>query len=302
MLSSFDCSPALKRQATFVFWYFGYGSNMDLTALKAKGVEPLRSCRAQLPDWQLRFNVRHFFQHEGGVANIEPSPKTGKAVHGVLHLCEDEQLALLDRAEACGHGYDRVEVEVRTASGPRAACAYIGLPAFLDENCRPTRRYLNILLRGGRQAQLDAAYLNWLEAQPIHCNSPTRPFRPPTGDFPSFDAESLRRYPLHTALAGSVFDMSGARPQHEFLKDLFGGRDMTLYHLQRLDSSQGNETLDDVRLERYSKTQRQYLDDYLQAYAQEYVYAGHFRYDVPSDRGAVPRVRLDLPHPQKEAG
>ena len=35
------------------FWYFGYGSNMNLTALRAKGVQALASCRAELPGWRL---------------------------------------------------------------------------------------------------------------------------------------------------------------------------------------------------------------------------------------------------------
>jgi len=47
----------------------------------------------------LRFNVRHFFRHEGGVANIERSDERTDAVWGVLHLCDNAHLALLDAAE-----------------------------------------------------------------------------------------------------------------------------------------------------------------------------------------------------------
>jgi cation transport regulator ChaC len=57
------------------FWYFGYGSNMDLNSLRAKGVEPRASARAVLRGWRLRFNVHHFFRHEGGAGNIESSDR-----------------------------------------------------------------------------------------------------------------------------------------------------------------------------------------------------------------------------------
>jgi sulfite reductase (NADPH) flavoprotein alpha-component len=58
------------------FWYFGYGSNMNFNSLRAKGVEPRASERAVLRGWRPRFNVHHFFRHEGRVGNIE-SIKSG---------------------------------------------------------------------------------------------------------------------------------------------------------------------------------------------------------------------------------
>ena len=60
---------------------------MDLMSLRAKGVVPHASERAVLRGWRLRFNVPHFFRHEGGVGNIEPFDHRTSAVWGVLHLC-----------------------------------------------------------------------------------------------------------------------------------------------------------------------------------------------------------------------
>lgn len=262
-----------------MFWYFGYGSNMDLRSLRAKGVEPQQSMRAVLRGWRLRFNVHHFFRHEGGVGNIEPSARAGDHVWGVLHLCEPHHLALLDAAEAYGHGYDRITVQVETEQGLQAATAYVGIPSFIDEQCRPTQRYLNILLKGAEASGLDPAYIAALRATPTHVKKPVQPFTPPAGDYPIFDAASLALQPLYTALAGSVFDMAGARWQHDFLKGFFGGRDMTLFHLKRLDHSDGSETLDDIRNNRLTPAQRLYLDEYLHAYSDEYAYVGRFRYD-----------------------
>jgi sulfite reductase (NADPH) flavoprotein alpha-component len=261
-----------------VFWYFGYGSNMDLRSLRAKGVEPLRSQPAALRGWRLRFNVQHFFRHEGGVGNIEPSDDPSSMVRGVLHLCQDAHLAPLDAAEAYGHGYDRITVALETDSGPQQAVAYAGLPTFINDACLPTRRYLNILLQGARAAGLDPAYIEALRQQPVLAQGPVSPFVPPPGDYPIFDAVTLAGHPSLTALAGAVFDMADARPQHQFLRRFFGGKDMTLFHLKRLDHSDGSETLDDLRHGRLTPAQRQYLDAYLHAYAEEYLYAGRFLY------------------------
>jgi sulfite reductase (NADPH) flavoprotein alpha-component len=262
-----------------LLWYFGYASNMDLISLRAKGVEPRASMRALLPDWRLRFNVRHFFRHEGGVANIERSDERTDAVGGVLHLCDDAHLAALDAAEANGHGYERIGIRVLTQQGEREAVTYVGHPSFIDEGCLPSRRYLNILVRGASQAGIDADYVDALRRHPVHQQPPLPIFVPPPGDYPAFTAATLMRRPTLTALAGAVFDMAGARRQHYFLRGLFGGKDMTLFHLKRLDSSDGSEALDDIKYDRLTPTQRRYLNEYLHEYSTEYAYAGRYFYD-----------------------
>lgn len=264
-----------------MFLYFGFGSNMDRISLSAKGVEPVSSWPAVLPGWRLRFNVEHFFRHEGGVGNIEPAPDTGEAVQGVLHRCKDADLAALDAAEACDYGYRRITVPVQSGGETVQALTYVGMPAFINEACRPSRRYLNILIRGAEAARLDGGYVAALRAQAVHTPPDYPPFRHPPGDHPVFDAGTLARAPLCTALYGAVFDMSVARPRHEFLKQLFGGRDMTLFHLQRMESSVGGETWDDIRYARLTAAQERHLNAYLQEYAREYRYVGRFRYGEP---------------------
>jgi sulfite reductase (NADPH) flavoprotein alpha-component len=262
-----------------MFWCFGYGSNTNLASLRAKGVVPRTSERAVLRGWRLRFNVRHFFRHEGGVANIEPTSAASDTVWGVVHLCEHAHLALLDAAEAYGHGYDRMEVLVLTDSGERRALAYVGMPSFLDEGCRPTQRYLDILVNGAVAAGVDPAYIDGLRRHPVREKRAVPSFAPPLGDYRTFTAESLILNPHLTALASHVFDMSNARWQHTFLKSLFGGRDMTLFHLRRLNDSSAALTLHDVKHDRLTPQQREYLNEYLHAYNAEYVYAGHYLYD-----------------------
>lgn len=262
-----------------MFSYFGYGSNLNLTSLRAKGVEPLLSQRAILRGWKLVFNVRHWFRHEGGVGNIIPSDDTADEVQGLLHVCNDEHLPMLDAMEAYGVGYDRVEVELETASGPMHALTYVGLPSYLDNTCLPTRRYLNILLKGAGSAGLDEAYIEKLRRHPLHPEKDYPPFRPPSRPASVFDRETLSRCPLYTAIAGAVFDMQDARSDLDCLQALFGGKDMTLFHLKRLDTSDGSETLEDIKRGNLSEAGRKYLNAYLHEYNREYRYVGRYVYD-----------------------
>lgn len=248
---------------------------MHIGSIRAKGVEPLASVKATLHGWRLVFNVRHFFQHEGGVASIVPAGPADQA-HGVLYSCEDEALTNLDAAEAYGYGYDRVQVGVITADGPVTATAYIGMPSFIDDSCLPSRRYLNILCAGAEKAGIDPAYVEKLRQHPTHAKQDYPPFIFPEEPKARFNTQSIAANRHLTALAGAVFDMSAARPQHEYLKKFFGGRDMTLFHLKRMDSSDGSETLDDIIHDRLSPAQRHYLNEYLHEYSIEYSYAGRF--------------------------
>lgn len=253
---------------------------MNKTSLRAKGVVPLASRRAVLYGWRLRFNVQHFFRHEGGVGNIERSDNPADKVLGVLHDCPDEALISLDAMEAYGHGYDRITVDVEVDDGAQvSAFTYIGMPEFIDDDCLPTERYLNLLVEGANSAGLTSEFISYLTEHPVHLPDEYPLFKPPAGDYPRFDTTTLAHYPLYTALNGAVFDMSGARPLHDYLKIFFGGRDMTLFHLKRLDSSDGNESLEDICQGRINAAQQRYLNCYLNEYAREYRYVGRFDYD-----------------------
>ena len=266
-----------------MFTYFGYGSNINLVSLKAKGVKPLSSTCGILRGWQLRFNVQHWFRHEGGVGNVQPSNNLNDVVEGMVHECLDEHLAPLDAVEAYGKGYDRIEVEVETASGVVKAWTYVGLPGFLDDRCLPTQRYLNIIIKGAEAAGLSQSYIEKLRQHPTHLAEEYPAFEFPAVNGSVFDEHTLAMQPHLTALSGAVFDMSEARSQLECLGPLFGGKDMTLFHLKRLDTSDGTETLNDVREGRISNEGKKYLNAYLHEYNREFKYVGRYLYTPMSE-------------------
>jgi hypothetical protein len=152
----------------------------------------------------------------------------------------------------------------------------VGLPAFLDASRLPTRRYLAILVKGAMAAGLDEAYIRRLRQHVVAAETEPPPFAPPTGSFPTVTRASLALQPEWTALSGNVFDMSRARPELASAKPVLGGRDTTLFHLHRHDTSDGTETLEDLAHGRVDERARRYLAAWLHAYAIEFRYAGRY--------------------------
>ncbi|MEG3641596.1 gamma-glutamylcyclotransferase family protein [Magnetococcus sp. PR-3] len=261
-----------------MFSYFGYGSNINLTSLRAKGVVPHASRKAILRGYKLVFNVQHWFRHEGGVGNIVPSNNPDDRVEGLVHDCDDEHLELLDAVESYGVGYDRIEVPLETSQGPTQALTYVGIPSYLNNDCLPTRRYLNIILKGATAAGLNEAYIEKLRSHKMHPDTEYPLFEPPSSMKAVFTSETLAQHRYYTALAGAVFDMRGAESRLECLVDLIGGKDMTLFFLKRHDTSDGRETLDDYLQGNISEGGKKYINAYLHEYNREYAYIGQYHY------------------------
>ncbi|AKF09356.1 cytochrome b5 domain-containing protein [Sandaracinus amylolyticus] len=269
-----------------MFHYFGYGSNLSVISLRAKGVHPLSSEPAILEGWRLTFDIPDFFPIEGGTGNIQPA--TDDAVHGVLHACRDADLARLDQLEALGVTYRRVETSVTTYGGRRVrAYAYVGIPDILDARCRPSERYRNILVAGATDMRLDPRYVARLRAMPTHPRPERGPFVP-SEDGRDHDADEIASRRELVVLAGHVFDTSHARPEHTYLRGLLGGRDATLLFLRRMDTSDGHEQLETVRRGVFTPAQRRYLDGYLHEFAREYRWVGRVRSDDDAQR--VPEI------------
>jgi sulfite reductase (NADPH) flavoprotein alpha-component len=236
-------------------------------------VEPGSTEPAILSDWRLVFNITHPFAFEGSVANV--MPETVSVVHGALHACADEVLHHLDSFEGFGVYYERVQLEVRTYAGElHPAYVYVGLPTILKPEGRPSLRYRNILVDGGRDVGLVDDYLDRLMSIPIHPVPGHPPFTPPRGNSERITLQELAARPLHTAFAGYVFDMSEAGPQHQTLTAHLEGHDVTLFFLQRMDSSIGDEVMNDIDLNHLTEAQQRYLNDYLHEFCIEYKYVG----------------------------
>ena len=262
-----------------MFYYFGYGSNISLTSLKAKGVDPISYEPAFLEGWELCFDLPNFFHIEGGTGNIRP--REDKTVHGVLYECLDEHLPILDELEAKGVCYVRKKMEVRTYHKRSAvAYIYIGIEDRRQEGQQPSQRYKNILVHGAKEMNLNKDYIESLESIEVKPEPMFRPFRFPSQPSRIFSLSDLKQLSQHTALAGAVFNMANAREEHSYLKEFFDGRDMSLFFLKRMDSSDGQESFDKITEGKLSLAQKRYLTNYLHEFDKEYCYVGRMDYQI----------------------
>ncbi len=281
-----------------MFYYFGYGSNMSVRSLEAKGVSPLSSEPAIIDGWSLCFDIPDFFRIEGGTGNVGRADDD--TVHGVLHACRDRDLATLDRLEALGISYERIEATAMTYGGRRVrAFVYRGIPGILDADGMPSARYKKILLRGAQHMRLDPGYIERLRTIPVKEPPGYPAFVFPDAPDERFRLEDLKGRPMLVALGGAVFDMTEARPRHAYLQRLLAGKDATLLFLRRMACSDGSETFEDLRDDDLGPAQRQHMNDYLHEFAREYRYVGRIDYAAstqvsPEDLLGAP-VRLSRP-------
>lgn len=92
--------------------YFGYGSNMASQVLRGRrGVVPVQTRPAILPDHRLAFNTPGFFVIEPAFANAE-FEGAGFAMHGALVTVSSSDFDRICRTEGVPFGYQVKDVEV----------------------------------------------------------------------------------------------------------------------------------------------------------------------------------------------
>lgn len=255
-----------------MFYYFGYGSNLNALGMRTKGVGTINTRPAALNNWRLAFNINHPYSFEGKVANVVRA--AGETVHGALHLCPDEALEMLDDFEGINVYYDRLLLQVDAYDGESIdAYVYVGTRTMQGNEGNPSARYRQLLFDGGSKLGIEPHYLQWLASLETHP-------RPNFGPFDSSGAEGLfTRDEIvalsnHTILDGHVFDMSDAGPHQHTLLPMLEKRDVTQFFLQRMITEGSIDSAVVTERDPQSAAQNTYLNEYLHAFAYEYRYVG----------------------------
>lgn len=141
-------------------FYFSYGSFLDSETLKKHCPRARFVSRAILPNFEVQFN---FFSktYNGGVTGVEPSP--GKMVHGVIYDLSLEELKHLDTIEGIPQGkYYRQKVMVVNEQG-RLLTAETYRTTNPEGPFTPTKKYLELMLKGAKEHALNTDYIRELE-------------------------------------------------------------------------------------------------------------------------------------------
>ena len=127
--------------------YFAYGSNMNSDRMRKRGISFTKKEWAVLKGWRLKFNKIASRNPKEGYANIVESGK--EAVEGILYDVSGDDIKKLDRYEGYPNHYNEITVKVQLKDGKEIdAITYIAQPDKMKEGLKPTREYLNHLLKG----------------------------------------------------------------------------------------------------------------------------------------------------------
>ena len=140
--------------------YFSYGSFLDSRTLKRHAPNAEFVSRAVLPGFEVQFNYQSK-THGGGVTGVEPAP--GKQAIGVLYEVSPEEIERLDIVEGVPQGiYYRQTITVINEDGEehRAETYRTTHP---EGPYTPTRRYMDLMIKGAKEHNLNPAYIKELE-------------------------------------------------------------------------------------------------------------------------------------------
>lgn len=139
--------------------YFAYGSNMEKEQMQRRCPNHRFLAVARLDHYTLAF-TRYSDRWDGGVADL--LPERGKVVHGVLYEISQNDLILLDQYTGYPNCYSRGDVMLETTSRDQLpALTYF---AVRQGGIKPSRRYLDQILKGARAYHLPQDYISFLKS------------------------------------------------------------------------------------------------------------------------------------------
>jgi len=102
---------------------------------------------AILEGWRLEFNKMVSPNSNEGYANIIQDEKS--VVEGIIYEVSDSDMAKLDCYEGYPSHYDRIKIRVKLDDGQEVeAVTYIAQPDKIGSGLKPSKEYLNHLLKG----------------------------------------------------------------------------------------------------------------------------------------------------------
>jgi len=125
--------------------YFAYGSNMDMSRLSNRGVNPETRDKGTLKNWKLKFNKKAS-AGDWSFANIEQSE--GDIVEGLVFTIKESDLKLLDKFEGAPRHYRREILEIETEREAIKCITYIAQPEHIMEGLLPVKEYMDFLIKG----------------------------------------------------------------------------------------------------------------------------------------------------------
>mmetsp|Transcript_115736 Transcript_115736/g.360479 ORF Transcript_115736/g.360479 Transcript_115736/m.360479 type:complete len:330 (-) Transcript_115736:129-1118(-) len=209
-------------------WSFGFGSNMNVEFVEKKKQIPVaeHTC-ARLSGWRLAFNTPGLDDVEPSFGNAMPPAEGvegvpeggggGDELHGVALRLSPESMDKMDRMEGVPadwatntqrtRGYRKAAVTVRAYDGRTLRAWVFTSIAPRPEDVPCSKRYLNVLVSGAREAGLSAEYIESLSSRrcfnPIEETMALRARMPPLAALTGMTVEELASTKADGSLANA---------------------------------------------------------------------------------------------------
>lgn len=141
-------------------FYFAYGSNMDEERMKSRQVYIKQKFRGVLSGWKLVFNKIADSSKGTSYANIIYCRDS--KVEGIIYETDEISIKNLNRNEGVPKHYKKRTIKIKDDYNQVIDCVvYIANPSMVKEGLKPTKEYLNYLLKG--EPYLSKEYLEFLK-------------------------------------------------------------------------------------------------------------------------------------------
>ncbi len=143
-------------------YYLAYGSNLHPLRLRKRVPSARLVGVAELAGARIVFHKRG--RDESGKCMLLSELADGASAYGAVFAMAGEEVALLDRFEGCGRGYDRQAVSCQVQGASYRAFTYVADIRAVDPALAPYHWYKQLVLAGARYHRFPQDYIATLEA------------------------------------------------------------------------------------------------------------------------------------------
>ena len=163
-------------------------------------------------------------------------PKEGEEIHGLAYAVNKEDFDKCNKMEGGDGFYNRHMVTLHLYDG-RKVEGQIYSKKNVTEEGTPSKRYLNLIINGAKEAGLDAAYIEKVKAHPIYTTPPEvleqRKLIPKPEELPQIGFAELKENEhkdnrVHVCILGYIFKL----PKEKIMMTSHIGRDITARQLR----------------------------------------------------------------------
>lgn len=171
--ASNDIEGTENAEKQELFWYFGYGSNLnDETFLVRRGIKPIRQIRLLVPGWRLNFQIAGIPYIEPGFGSIDrisdleddSGARHQPTLQGMAYLITAKDYWHIIATEGGDSSYRQIQIDAVNPLTKDELKVWTLQAIRPRKLCQPSLRYITIIREGARQHDFPQEYIDYLDS------------------------------------------------------------------------------------------------------------------------------------------